>query len=68
MAGSLSVPNEFQTQVGLVPASQLDDNNSAIVSYINAREVSSGTLAARPTNPTAGLWYFARDLDGGTLF
>jgi hypothetical protein len=66
--GSLSIPNTFQTQVGLVPAAELDDNYTTIRDYVNAREVSSGTLAARPVNPTAGLWYFANDLDGGTLF
>lgn len=68
MSGTSSVPNTFATQLGAVPASQLDANWNALTQYINAREVSSGTLAARPTSPSAGTWYFANDQNGGTLY
>lgn len=68
MAGSISIPNVFQTQAGLVPASQLDTNWNTIRDYVNTREVSSGTLAARPTAPSGGTWYFATDDNGGTLY
>lgn len=58
MAGTSSVPNVFAAQSGLVPASQLDANWNALTTYINAREVSSGTLAARPAG-VGGQWYYA---------
>lgn len=67
MSGTSSVPNTFATQVGQVPASQLDANWNAVTAYINAREVASGTLAARPVG-VAGQWYFATDVSGGTLY
>lgn len=68
MAGTSSVPNVFATQAGLVPAAQLDANWNAVTAYVNSREVSSGTLASRPTAPSAGTWYFANDQNGGTLY
>lgn len=67
MAGSASVPNTFTAAQGLVPASQLDANWAALVAYINAREIDSGTLAARPIG-SDGQWYFATDVAGGQLF
>lgn len=67
MSGTASVPNTFATQVGQVPASQLDANWNALTAYINPREVASGTLAARPVG-VAGQWYFATDSGGGTLY
>lgn len=67
MSGSASVPNTFASQAGQVPASQLDANWTALINYINTREVDSGTLAARPTG-SDGQWYFATDVQGGTLY
>lgn len=68
MAGNLIVPNVFQTQNGNVPASKLDDNFSTIDSYVNAREVAVGLIAARPVASTAGRWFLATDVNGGTLY
>ena len=68
MAGSLTVPNTFATQSGNVPASQLDDNWTAIVNYVNVREITIGLLSARPAAGTAGRWYLATDVVGGTLY
>lgn len=66
--GTLNVPNTFATQTGNVPASQLDDNNSTIETYVNNREVAIGLLAARPAAGTRGQWFFATDVNGGTLY
>lgn len=68
MAGTASYPHTFTTSTGNVPASYIDDNNDAIVGYINNREVTSGTLALRPAFGIAGRWYFANDTNGGTLY
>ncbi len=67
MAGNLSVPSTFATQVGNVPASQIDDDFAAVVNYVNPREVGSGTFAGRPAGST-GQWYFANDVGGGILY
>ncbi len=61
MAGSASVPNQFSTQSGNVPASQLDANWTALVNYINPREIVFGLLASRPAAGTSGRYYFATD-------
>ncbi len=61
MAGSASVPNTFATQSGNVPASQLDANWTALVNYINTREIVFGLLAARPAAGISGRYYFATD-------
>lgn len=68
MSGSLSVPNTFGTASGNVPASQLDNNYSAIVTYVNAREVTIGLAAARPVAGVAGRYYLATDVGAGTLY
>jgi len=68
MAGSLTVPNTFATASGNVPASQLDANNTAIVNYVNNREITQGSLAGRPAAGVAGRWYLATDTAGGTLY
>lgn len=51
-----------------MPASQLDNNFAAGVNYINAREFSIGLVGARPAASTAGRYYFATDVNGGTLY
>lgn len=61
MAGSASVPNLFVNQSGTVPASQLDANWSALVSYINVREIVFNTLGSRPVAGTSGRLYFSTD-------
>lgn len=66
--GTLNVPNTFATQTGNVPASELDDNNSTIETYVNNREVAVGTLATRPAAGTRGQWFLATDTQGGTLY
>ena len=68
MAGSLTIPNTFATQSGNVPASELDDDYSAIADYVNAREIVSGTFTSRPAAGVAGRYYFANDVNGGTLY
>lgn len=69
--GSASVPNTIAALAGSPatnPASLLDANWTALVNYINAREVSIGTLTARPSAGTSGRWYFASDQNGGILY
>lgn len=67
--GSLAIPNTIAAQAGPnVQASLLDTNWTTIANYVNAREVLSGTLGARPAAGTAGRWYFASDDNGGTLY
>lgn len=61
MSGTASVPNTFATQSGNVPASQLDANWTALVNYINQREITLGTLAARPVASVSGRLYYATD-------
>lgn len=68
MAGSLSIPNTFGAASGNVPASQLDTDFSTISTYVNAREVAIGLIAARPAFGTAGRYYLATDVNGGTLY
>jgi hypothetical protein len=68
MPGNLIIPNTFGTQSGNVAASQIDSDFSTTASYVNAREITLGTLAARPAAGTAGRWYFATDSLGGQLF
>lgn len=67
MAGSLTIPRVFTTG-GQRDASQLDDDFNAIRDYVNPREVTTGTLAARPAFGTAGRWYVATDVNGGTPY
>lgn len=66
--GSLTIPNTLGSLSGTQPASLLDANWTTIRDYVNNREVSSGTLAARPAASIAGRWYFATDVSGGTLY
>lgn len=61
MSGSLSIPNTFATASGTVSLSLLDADFSAISGYVNTREISIGTAAARPAAAVAGRWYFASD-------
>lgn len=68
MSGTLSVPNTFASQSGNVPASQLDTDFSTISSYVNAREVTVGTIGTRPAAGTAGRWFLATDVNGGTVY
>lgn len=67
--GSLSIPNVIGAQSGPnLAASLLDANWNAIRDYINNRELTIGTLAARPAAGTSGRYYFASDDVGGTLY
>jgi microcystin-dependent protein len=68
MAGSLSIPNVFSAQSGNVPASEIDDDFIAAKDYVNAREITQGTFAARPAASVSGRYYFATDINGGTLY
>ena len=68
MAGSMTIPNSFQNQAGNVPASEIDDNFTAVRTYVNAREVAVGLIAARPAAGTPGRWFLATDVAGGTLY
>src|SRR5947208_12003659 len=68
-AGTASVPNTISAQSGPnLAASLLDANWTALVNYINARELTLGTLGARPTASTSGRLYVATDVNGGTLY
>lgn len=67
--GTLTIPNTIAAQSGpTLAASLLDTNWTTIASYVNAREVTINTLAARPAAGTAGRWYFASDDNQGTLY
>lgn len=68
MAGTLTIPNVFSAQSGDVPVSELDDDFSAIASYVNAREIAQGLLISRPAAGVSGRYYFATDVQGGTLY
>lgn len=68
MSGSLSIPFTFGSASGNVPASRLDTDYSTIATYVNAREVTVGLIGARPAAGTAGRWYLATDVSGGTLY
>lgn len=68
MAGSLTIPNTFSAQSGDVPVSELDDDFTAVADYVNDREIASGTLVARPAAGVSGRYYFATDVQGGTLY
>jgi hypothetical protein len=64
---ALTIPHTY-TAGGQRDASTLDDNNVAIRDYINNREVVTGLLASRPAAGTAGRWYVATDVNGGTAY
>src|SRR2546428_7648768 len=67
-AGTASVPNNIATQSGPnLAASLLDANWTSLVNYINAREITIGTLGARPAASTSGRWYLANDVNGGPV-
>ena len=67
MPGSLTVPNVIAAQAGpTVAASLFDANWNQIRDYVNNREITQGTLAARPAASIEGRWYFATDT--GQLF
>lgn len=68
MAGTLAVPNDFAAKSGNVPASQIDANFTAVEGYVNDREIVADVLASRPSASKAGRWYFATDVNGGTLY
>ena len=61
MSGSLSIPNTFATASGTVSLSLLDADFTGVANYVNTREISIGTAAARPASAVAGRWYFASD-------
>src|SRR5947208_658062 len=67
--GTASVPNNIAAQSGPnLAASLLDANWASLVNYINAREITLGTLGARPAASTSGRLYVATDVNGGTLY
>src|SRR5712691_1312124 len=58
--GNLTIPNTIAAQSGPnLAASLLDQNWSTIASYVNARELTIGTLGARPAASTSGRLYVA---------
>ena len=61
MSGSLSIPNTFATASGTVSLSLLDADFTGVANYVNTREISIGTAAARPAAGVAGRWYYASD-------
>src|SRR3990167_6377952 len=67
--GTLTIPNTISAQAGPnVAASLLDTNWTTIRDYVNNREISSGTLAARAAASIAGRWDFATDGNSGRLY
>jgi hypothetical protein len=68
VAGTLIIPNSFSTQSGNIPASEIDDDFTAVRDYVNNREVTIGLIAARPAAGVSGRWYLATDVNGGTLY
>jgi hypothetical protein len=62
------IPNVFAALGGNQAAALLDQDFNAIRDYVNAREATAGTLAARPPAGTTGRWYFANDDEGGSLY
>ncbi len=67
--GTLVIPNNiFSQPTGNLSASLLDQNWSAVASYVNQREVTLGLLSARPIAGVPGRYFFATDVNGGTLY
>jgi len=67
--GTLVIPVTIASlAAGNQPASLLDQNWTAIQSYVNAREITIGLVAARPAAGTAGRYFFATDVGGGALY
>lgn len=67
--GTLSIPNVIGAQSGPnVAASLFDANWNQIRDYVNNREITIGTLAARPAASVAGRYYLASDTNGGTYY
>lgn len=62
MSGTASVPNILGSLAGgNEPLSLIDANFTALINYINAREITSGSLASRPAVGVSGRWYAATD-------
>ena len=63
MPGSATVPNVLAAIAGPANAnlSLLDANWTALLNYINPRELTQDTFANRPAAGVAGRWYFATD-------
>jgi len=70
MSGSLAVPDpDFFHTAGPNPSfTRLDANFSAITTYVNVREVTTGNYAARPSPGIKGRFYLATDTGGGALY
>src|SRR5437660_5311271 len=67
--GTLVIPQTIAAlSAGNQPASLLDQNWTAIQTYINNREVTIGLAAARLAAGTSGRYFFATDTAGGTLY
>src|SRR5215831_13999258 len=66
MAGTCSIPVVFAALAGPgnQPLSLFDNSFAAITTYVNVREVTVGTLAARPAPGVSGRWYFSTDAGG----
>lgn len=58
--GTLTIPNVFGAR-STAPIAQFDANWKAIQDYVNAREITVGTLAARPVAGVSGRLYVATD-------
>src|SRR5207245_1756121 len=67
--GSLTIPNTISAQpAGNLAASLLDANWTQIKDYVNNREVTIGTFAARPAASVSGRYYLATDVNLGTFY
>ncbi len=62
-----TIPYTFITETGDQPSSQLDTNFTTLLTGLN-RVYQTGLLSARPAFGTAGQFYFATDVNGGTLY
>ena len=63
---TLTIPNTLAALTGAQPLSKVDANFTAISTYVNNRNPTSGLLAARPAAGNAGAIYYATD--NGTIY
>src|SRR5207245_989072 len=67
--GTLSIPNTLANLAsGQQPLSVIDANFTAAKDYLNAREISFGTFAARPAAGVSGRWNRASDINLGPTY
>lgn len=69
MPGTLAVPEVFvATPAPTTPFARLDLNFTTVTSYVNDREITYGLLANRAAAGVSGRYYWASDVQGGTLY